>query len=537
MAGVIYDLTDDWAAFESDAARRASVQTQIEALASDADLVLACSHSLEEQARLWSSHVVYLPNAVGRHTAVPTQSPEVAELPAPRLGYAGTLHSSRIDIPLLVEAANLRPTWSFVFLGPDMLEPLDRRSLFGLANVHHLGVRPHADVLSYVSAFDVCLHPNRVTDFTRSLDPLKFYEYLATGRPVIATPAGIPHDLSDHITTAVTGRELVSKVERLLSEDSPSKARSRRMSVADATWESRARQIEESLGAVPPAQTVDVSVVVVSFNTRELLKRCLGTLRSERAHTLQIVVVDNGSTDGTQKMIRQDFPDVQLLELSRNTGFAHANNVAFDHCRGKQVLLLNSDAYVHPGAIGELLAASARHPSAGVIGPRLVNPDGSLQRSAWPFPGAPRLLLEAFGAHRILRRMGLLEDLGTWGHNEERPIDFLSGACLLVRAEALQEVGGFDEQFWMYGEEADLQRRLSRRGWCVVFTPRAVVTHVGGGSSHQAAPRMWHFYSGQRRFLQKHRLSGSWPAARFALLIGSVLRRRWVAARIALKLR
>jgi GT2 family glycosyltransferase len=542
ISGLIYDLTDDWAAFESDERRSANVMRQIETLGRRADLVLPCSRRLEAQARAWGSRVQYLPNAVDASSAVVTADagtvthPELANLGSPRLGFAGTLHEARLDVALLAKAAELRPDWTFVLLGPDLLTPDGRARLLTLPNMRHLGVCPHSEVLSYVSGFDVCLLPNLVTTFTQSLDPLKLYEYLAAGRPVLATPAGIPAELSEHIATFTTAHELVREAERALAEDTPQLAAARRASVSGATWEARAAAIERALEIEPPIVSGGhLSVVIVSYNTRTLLERCLVALEGQ-GFRCQTIVVDNASTDGSAEMVRERFPNVELLDLGENTGFAHANNVAFDRCRGRYVLLLNSDALVHPGALKELLAAAERHPRACAVGAQLLNPDGSLQRSAWPFPSPGRILLEAFGLHRPLRRWGLLEDLALWRHDEERDVDFLIGACLLLRAEAIQEAGGFDERFWVYGEEADLQRRLTVRGWSVVLAPEAVVTHIGGASSQDSATRLRQFYSGQRSFLRKHGPPYAWTIARFALLTGSLLRGRWTAARVALEL-
>jgi GT2 family glycosyltransferase len=139
------------------------------------------------------------------------------------------------------------------------------------------------------------------------------------------------------------------------------------------------------------------------------------------------------------------------------------------------------------------------------------------------------------GLHRLLRHWDGFEDLGTWAHDEERAVDFLIGACLLVRADALAEVGGFDTAFWLYGEEADLQRRLAARGWRVVLAPAASVTHVGAASSKESLARLRNLYGGQRRYLEKHGGALAWPTARLALLIGSVLRGRWDAARVAVE--
>lgn len=538
LGGLIYDLTDDWAAFETDPERRATVRKSTEALGRRADLVLACSRALADDARTWGADPLLLQNAVDPPQPSGPAPAGLASMRRPVLGYAGTLHAARLDIALLARCAQARPDWSFAFLGPDLLGPDDHRRLFGHPNVHYLGVRPHQEVRSYLEALDIGLLPNLVTDFTKSLDPLKTWEYLAAGLPIVATPAGIPEELAPFVDVVTNADELIKRAETAMREDDEARASARRAAVADQTWDARVAQLELALDLRPPGRrTAEVSVVIVSFNTRALLERCLTALRGQEGVALQVILVDNASNDGSPAMIRERFPEVELIEPGENLGFASANNLAFERCRGEYVLLLNSDAFLHTGAIAELSAAAQRHPDAGAIGARLLNPDGTLQRSAWPFPDPWRIVFEALGVHRLLRMTRWYEDLGTWAHDEERPVDFVIGACLLLRSEALTEVGGFDEQFWLYGEEADLQRRLSERGWTVIFCPAAQAVHVGGASGMDSTLRLQHFYTGQRRFLRKHRGTGAWPAARLALLVGSVLRRRWRAARVAITLR
>jgi teichuronic acid biosynthesis glycosyltransferase TuaH len=541
VSGIVYDLTDDWVAFEADSRRRRMVQGWNERLAARADVVFACSRVLEGAAHAWSDRVRYLPNGVDPPGGDAPEPPDLQSLRRPRLGYVGTLHASRLDVELLARAAELRPSWSFVLLGPDQLGAHDRERLFSLPNVHYLGVRPHRDVRGYLAALDVGLLVHRDTEFTRSLDPLKIYEYLAAGLPIVATPVGNFDDLGDHVVFAVEPGALVTEAERVIAGDSAEHGAARRASVAGATWDARAGDVERSLGVAPEdavaAGPASVSVVIVSHNTRDLLERCLLDVRSQTGVAVQTIVVDNASTDGSVELVREQFPEVELVALDENVGFARANTIAFERCRAEFTLLLNSDAFLAQGALCELVAVARRHPRAGAVGPRLHYPDGRLQRSAWPFPQAGRLLLEAFGLHRPLRRLGLIEDLGTWGHDEERTVDFLIGACLLLRSDALQEVGGFDESFWLYAEEADLQRRLASCGWQVLFTPAAATTHVGSASSDASVVRMRHFYTGQMRFLTKHGSRLSWPVARLALLIGSLLRGRWSIARLAIDLK
>lgn len=536
VTDVVYDLTDDWAAFEEEPSARARVQARIEALGRRARLVVACSQSLVEGARAWHPSVRYLPNAVDPLSPPAPEPAEIADLQRPRLGYVGTLHPARIDIPMLVEATRLRPEWSFVMLGPNQLQDADAAQLLERSNVRYIGTRPHHEVRAYIEHFDVCLLPNRVTEFTRSLDPLKLYEYLAAGRPIVSTRVPHPISLSPFIDVVGNAEQLVGAAERLVLTEGESAVRERRAVVEGETWDARAAELEHALGIAPASLPTDeVSVVIVSFNTREMLRRCLQDLFAQ-AVAVQVLVVDNASTDGSVAMVRNEFPDVELIALDDNAGFARANNIAFERCRGRYALLLNSDAFLKEGALRELLATAERHPNAGAIGARLLNPDGTLQRSAWPFPRTSRLLLEAFGIHRILRRTPLFEDLGTWLHDKEREVDFLIGACLLLRTEALNEVGGFDEKFWLYGEEADMQRRMANRGWRVVLAPGALATHVGGASSTESATRLRHFYRGQKRFLKKHGGRGAWPLAWLALVLGSVLRGRRAALQAAVEL-
>jgi len=248
---IVYDLTDDWAALERDPARREAMQARIESLGRRSELVLACSRTLARDAALWSDHVHYLPNAVEPPGSEATPPAELAGLPRPRLGYVGTLHSARLDVALLAQVAELRPSWPIVLLGPDQLVQADRERLFSLRNVQYVGVRPHASVRAYLEALDICLLPHQVTEFTRSLDPLKLYEYLAAGRPVVATRTGNVPDLQDFLAYADTAEETVAVIEAVLAQESPERVYARRAAVAGSTWDARAHDIERALHVKP----------------------------------------------------------------------------------------------------------------------------------------------------------------------------------------------------------------------------------------------------------------------------------------------
>jgi len=248
LAGVVYDLTDDWSeAVESPRTPKQRVRDEMEQLGRRADVVLAVSSMLTQIASQWNDCTHYLPNAVEPPGPPQPTPPELEQLPRPIYGYAGTLHESRLDIDLIVAAARAGRPATFAFLGPDLLSGNARRELFSPENVRYLGVQPHSRVRAFLEAFDVCLIPHRVTDFTRSLDPLKLYEYLAAGRPIVSTPLPLAAELADYVTYARSPDELVALAGRELAADEPDRGEARRRAVHGMTWAARARQVEEIL--------------------------------------------------------------------------------------------------------------------------------------------------------------------------------------------------------------------------------------------------------------------------------------------------
>ena len=273
-----------------------------------------------------------------------------------------------------------------------------------------------------------------------------------------------------------------------------------------------------------------VSVVIVSFNTRDTTLQCLRELETDLAQLKgdsEVFVVDNASHDGSADAIRAGFPGVHLIESNTNEGFGPANNRAFELARGEFFLLLNSDAFVHPGAI-QTLVDFLREPEnerVGGVGPRLLNRDGTLQASCWKFPSPGRAWLEALGVARLFASHPKLGDYYRWSHDSRREVDFVIGACLLVRREVFEEVGGFDPEFFLYAEETDWQKRMLSKGWTVAFCPDALVTHLGGVSGAADANKTSNlFWQGQERFISKHFGARGWLLFRGALFVGSLAR-------------
>jgi GT2 family glycosyltransferase len=248
-----------------------------------------------------------------------------------------------------------------------------------------------------------------------------------------------------------------------------------------------------------------LAVAVVSFNTREVLERCVESVVAARPATT--VVVDNCSTDGSIELVRERFPGVRLLISERNRGYGAAANAAIEACETPAVLLLNSDTRLEPEALTTLGRYIEEHPRAAVVGPRLVNADGSLQRSTYPFPSAGDTFLGETGLHLVVGRIPWLRErvLRTWSHDRPIRVPWVMGAALAIRRNAFQAVGGFDEEFFMYGEEIDLCRRLAAAGFEIHYAPVTTVIHLGGASTAASAKRMRRErMAAGRRYLVRH---------------------------------
>jgi hypothetical protein len=272
---------------------------------------------------------------------------------------------------------------------------------------------------------------------------------------------------------------------------------------------------------------VDLSIVIVSWNVRDLLRRCLlsvirdqgavireqgsgtrdqGSGTSHRSLITETIVVDNGSTDGSIEVMRGEFPTVRLIANTHNQGFPAANNQGLAVAQGRYVLLLNPDTEVVEDALATMVAFADGHPDVGVVGPQLLNPDGSVQSSRRRFPTLATAFFEStwlqpYAPRRLLERYYVLDR----PDDATQDVDWVKGAALLARREALERVGPMDEKFFMYSEELDWCRRFREAGWRVVYLPTAQVVHHEGKSSEQVvAARHIHFQTSKVRYFRKY---------------------------------
>jgi hypothetical protein len=271
---------------------------------------------------------------------------------------------------------------------------------------------------------------------------------------------------------------------------------------------------------------VDISVIVVTLDRSDLLQSCLTSLfRTVSSTNVEVIVVDNGSTDDSLGMLKDNFRQVRVIANSTNLGFAKANNQAIPLCRGRYVVLLNNDTIVLDGAIESLMDFMDEHPSIGCVGPQLLNADGSIQPSYMRFPsvlGSWRHFVRARtrrGAKPLPRMQGGFAY-----------VDAVSGACMMLRKVALDEVGLLDQGYFMYAEETDWCFRAKQAGWQTAYYPAGQVIHLGEQTAHSEPARFYveRRYSRVRYFL-KHR--GPVVARLNDWTIRLVIMGRWVLAK------
>ncbi len=240
-------------------------------------------------------------------------------------------------------------------------------------------------------------------------------------------------------------------------------------------------------------ESLDVSVIIVSYNTRALTLDCIRSIDRETSGLkYEIIVVDNSSSDGSADAIAVEAPQVHLVRLEENRGFACANNVGLRLARGEYLLLLNPDTLILDAAVERAHAFAVRTPRAAVVGCRASNADGSLQRNCFLPPSLLNLSITTFGLHRLAPRSRLFgrERFTYWDLDDARDVPVVAGCFMLVRRSAVSQVGLFDERFFMYAEEVDWCTRFRRAGWEVWYTPDPTIVHFGGASAATAPSDM-----------------------------------------------
>ena len=273
----------------------------------------------------------------------------------------------------------------------------------------------------------------------------------------------------------------------------------------------------------------DVSVIIVNWNTRDLLRNCLRSITDQTKVAHEIIVVDNASRDGSAEMVRAEFPDVTLIANTENGGFAAANNQGLRISRGRTVLLLNPDTIILDGAIDKMLGWLDRHPGVGCVGCQVLEGPGVIQRTCFADPNLLDFVIVEFG---LIRLAPWIPFFGrswytNWDRRSERQVDVVSGMFMLVPRAVMDRVGVLDDAFFVYAEESDWCRRIRKAGYPCVFSPEAQIIHLDGGSKSTSQIRSRMYVQMQKSHLiytRKHSSALGFAAVRFLYLVTSTLR-------------
>ncbi|MFA5124223.1 MAG: glycosyltransferase family 2 protein [Patescibacteria group bacterium] len=255
-----------------------------------------------------------------------------------------------------------------------------------------------------------------------------------------------------------------------------------------------------------------LSIIIVSYKVKDLLEKCLDSIyRNQGDLTVEVFVVDNASSDGTTEMVNKRFPQSHLIASDRNLGFARANNLAIKQAAGEYVLLLNPDTEIFPDTLSKSLAAAKRHSTCGVLGVQMVYPDGRLQPSVRRLPTLWPVILMLLKLPKLfphLKSIGhyLAED---FDYTKEQAVEQVMGAFMLIPRIVLDKVGLLDERFFVWFEEVDFCRRVSRAGYKIIYTPETKIVHYGGKSFGQqkVVTNQWRFFKSALLYFIKNSLS------------------------------
>jgi GT2 family glycosyltransferase/glycosyltransferase involved in cell wall biosynthesis len=465
-ASIIFDCLDHLPGFSNVAPCVIELERE---LIESADGVVVTSQFLRDTVAQYRS-----PDIIRNGVDVPyfSRPPGTPYEPAarPLIGYYGAI-SEWFDIQLVMHCARRHPKWHFVLIGA--VDCCNISEAVQLRNVTFLGEKPYAELTRYLYAFDVCLIPFKLTDLTRATNPVKVYEYLCAGKPVVATDLPELRRLPPNLVRLAGSPSTFEKaIADCLRANDATASRQRQLWAAKHSWDSRVRKLTGVVARNYPP----VSVVVLCHNNLTFTTACLDSLLAFSDYPeLEIICVDNASTDGTRKHLEgvtRQHSSVRTLRNQSNLGFAAGNNVGIRAARGAFVILLNNDTYVTRGWVRDLIRPMQRHHDIGMTGP-LTNMAGNEQKIAITYSNMPEMAQASAAFTASRRRM-------------QYPTGNLAFFCVAIRRGVFDTVGELDESYGIgYFEDDDYCRRVQKAGYRLVICDDVFVHHHHSASFDQ----------------------------------------------------
>jgi GT2 family glycosyltransferase len=466
-AKLVYDCMDDWQNWPSDPLPGAFSLAEERELVHESDVLFVTSRELQNRHSADRVESRLIPNAADFdffHNA-PVSS-LAQDIKKPVIGYYGAI-ADWFDLDLVVHVARSRPQYSFVLIG--QVHQLDVSELKALPNTYLLGEKPYSELPGYLRGFDVCTLPFRMNRLTKSVDPVKVYEYISQGKPVVSVPLAELAPMSELLYFAEGPEDFSSQIDRALAERDAVLEQKRIAFASKNTWRDRFDTLDRAIRATYPL----VSIIVVTYNTCEYLAPFFHSIRRNTSYpAYEVIVVDNDSSDGSAEALNHfaaGDPRIRVECLKENLGFAGGNNFAAKIAQGEYLVLLNPDTIVTAGWLEKLIGPLTKDTSVGVVAP-VSNFSGNETKIDTHYRSLRQM--ESFAARQARDRRG-----------ESMDIDTIPLFCGIIQRKLWEEVGALDEGFQIGTfEDDDFSLRIRKAGYRIVTAEDCFIHHFGNGS-------------------------------------------------------